>query len=249
MSTQNTHHSQRTLARIAGLLYLFIFAGGIFAQFVVRQSLIVPGDATVTASNIAAAESFFRLGIGGDLLMLISDVALALVFYVLFRPVSNTLSLLAAFFRMTQAAIIGSSLINLFYVLNLLDNAALMTAPGAEQLMLYLDAHTIGYSIAMIFFGVNCLIFGYLVYRSGYVPKVLGILLLIAGVAYLGDSFAQVLLTDYAAYKGIFESVAIPAAVIGELAMCLWLLIKGVNVPAQEASAGLAPSPAQRVSA
>ena len=225
--------NQKT-ARFAGVLYLIIFAGGIFAQFLVRQSLIVPNDAATTANNILNAEAFFRLGIGGDLLMLLSDVALAVVFYMLLRPVNNALSMMAAVFRLTQAAVIGSSLVNLFYALNLLHNAELMAVVGAEQVMIFLNAHAIGYSVAMIFFGVNCLLTGYLVFRSGYFPKVLGILLVIAGVAYLADSFAQVLLTDYAAYKALFESVAIPLAVVGELAMALWLLICGVNVAAHE---------------
>ena len=220
------------IARLAGVLYLVIFGAGIFAQFVVRQSLIVPDDAATTAHNLLAAEAFFRLGIGGDLLMLLSDVALAVVFYVLLRPVSNTLAMLTAVFRLTQAAVIGSSLVNLFYALNLLHSAELMTVMGAEQVMSFLTAHAIGYSVAMIFFGVNCLLTGYLVFQSGYFPKVLGILLVIAGVAYLSDSFAQVLLTDYAAYKALFEAVAIPAAVVGELAMALWLLVRGINVQA-----------------
>ena len=223
--------NQKT-ARLAGVLYLIIFGAGIFAQFIVRQSLIVPDDAAATAHNLLAAEAFFRLGIGGDLLMLLSDVALAVVFYVLLRPVNKTLAALAAVFRLTQAAVIGSSLVNLFYALNLLHSAELMTVVGAEQVMSFLTAHAIGYSVAMIFFGVNCLLTGYLVFQSGYFPKVLGILLVIAGVAYLSDSFAQVLLTDYAAYKALFEAVAIPAAVVGELAMALWLLVRGINVQA-----------------
>ncbi|MEZ4707842.1 MAG: DUF4386 domain-containing protein [Caldilineaceae bacterium] len=240
-----THTAQRRLARMAGLLYLIIFAGGIFAQFVVRQSLIVPHDAMTTANNILASEAFFRLGIGGDLLMLLSDVALAVLFFVLLRPVNKTLSMMAAVFRLSQAAVIGSSLVNLFYALNLLHSTELMTAVGAAQLMLFLNAHAIGYSVAMIFFGVNCLLTGYLVFQSGYFPKILGILLVIAGVAYLTDSFAQVLLTDYAAYKALFESVAIPLAVIGEFAMCLWLLIKGVKVAPQDAAIGLVTAQAK----
>ncbi|MEZ4865555.1 MAG: DUF4386 domain-containing protein [Caldilineaceae bacterium] len=231
--------NQKT-ARFAGVLYLIIFAGGIFAQFIVRQSLIVPDDAMTTANNLLNAEAFFRLGIGGDLLMLLSDVALAVLFYVLLRPVHNTLAMLAAVFRLAQAAVIGSSLVNLFYALNLLHSAKLMTVVGAEQVMIFLNAHAVGYSVAMIFFGVNCLLTGYLVFQSGYFPKVLGILLMIAGVAYLSDSFAQVLLTDYAAYKAIFEAVAIPMAVVGELAMCLWLLIRGLNVQAHERRVRLA---------
>jgi hypothetical protein len=231
--------NQKT-ARIAGVLYLIIFGAGIFAQFIVRQSLIVPGDATTTASNILAAEAFFRLGIGGDLLMLLSDVALAVVFYLLLRPVSNALSMMAAVFRLTQAAVIGSSLVNLFYALNLLHSTDLMTIGGANQLLIFLNAHAIGYAVAMIFFGVNCLLTGYLVFQSGYFPKVLGILLVIAGIAYLTDSFAQVLLIDYAANKAFFESIVIPAAVVGELAMALWLLVRGVNVQAHERRTRLA---------
>jgi hypothetical protein len=93
-------------ARIAGILYLIIIAAGIFAEFFVRQSLIVAGDAATTASNIMAAESLFRFGIAGDLIMIISDIALALAFYFLLKPVSRSLSMMAAFFRMTQATIL-----------------------------------------------------------------------------------------------------------------------------------------------
>jgi len=230
-------------ARVAGILYLTIIMSGIFAQFFVRQSLLAPGDASTTASTIAASEGLFRLSIAGDLIMIISDVALALLFYVLLKPVNNALSLLAAFFRLTQAAILGANLLNLFFVLQLISGADYLTVIGAEQLqaqvLFFLEAHGIGYSIALIFFGMNCLVFGYLVFKSGYFPRVLGILLLIAGAGYLTDGFAKVLLPDYAAYEELLGLVVFLPAIIGELAMCVWLLVKGVNVPAQEAPSGI----------
>jgi len=226
-------------ARVAGLLYLTIIVSGIFAEFFVRQSLLVPGDATATASNIVASEGLFRLGIAADLIMIISDVALALVFYILLRPVNNALSLLAAFFRLTQAAILGVNLLNLFFVLQLISGADYLSVIGAGQIqaqvLFFLQAHGIGYSLGLVFFGVNCLVFGYLVFKSGYFPRILGILLIIAGVGYLTDSFAQVLLPNYAAYAELLALVVFLPAIIGELAMCMWLLVKGVKVQPQDA--------------
>lgn len=223
-----------TYARAAGFLYLAIIVSGIFAEFFVRASLVAPGDATATANNIMAAEGLFRFGIAGDFIMLASDVALALVFFVLFKPVSHALSLLAAFFRLAQAAILGLNLLNLFSALQLLSGAGYLTVLGADQLhaqaLFYLDAHSTGYSIGLVFFGLSCFVLGYLVVKSGYVPRILGILLLFAAVGYLTDSFAGFLLPNYASYADLFAVVVFVPAIIGELSLCLWLLIKGVNV-------------------
>jgi hypothetical protein len=220
-------------ARVAGLLYLTIIVSGIFAEFFVRQSLVVPGDATATATNILAAESLFRSGIAGDLIMIMSDIALALLFYVLLKPVNNALSLLAAFFRLIQAAVLGANLLNLFAVLELVRGADYLTGFSTDQLyaqvLFYLEAHGVGYSIGLLFFAMNCLVFGYLVFRSGYFPKLLGILLIIAGFGYLTDGFANVLLTNYNAYEETFALVVFLPAIVGELAMCLWLLIRGIG--------------------
>lgn len=236
--------SLRQTARVAGVLYLIIIIAGIFAEFFVRQSLIVPGDAAATAGNIVAAEGLFRLGIAGDLIMILSDVALALAFYVLLKPVSQALSLLAAFFRLGQAAILGINLLNLFFVLQLLSGADYLTVLGADQLealvLLFLNGHSIGYSLGLVLFGLSLLVLGYLVFKAGYFPRVLGILLMVAAAGYLIDSFASFLLPTYEAYESIFALVVFLPAFIGELAMCLWLLVKGVkDQPAQ-----LRPSPA-----
>ena len=238
MTNHITGSSLRQTARIAGVLYLIIIIAGIFAEFFVRQSLVVPGDAGATASNIMAAEGLFRLGIAADLIMILSDIALALVFYVLLRPVSQALSLLAAFFRLVQAAILGLNLLNLFFVLQLLGGATTLAVFGADQLdalgLLFLDAHSAGYGIALVPFALSLLVLGYLVFKSGYLPQILGILLVVAAAGYLIDSFASVLLPNYDQYEPIFALVVFLPAFIGELSMACWLLIKGVkDQPAQ----------------
>jgi len=235
MTVPITEISQQKAARIAGILYLLIIIAGIFAEFFVRSSLIVPGDAEATASNIIASEGLFRIGIASDFIMIMSDVALALVFYVLFKPVSNALALLAAFFRLAQAVALGINLLNLFFVLLLLSGADHLTVYSQDQLnaqvLLFLDAHSIGYSIALVFFGFSLLVLGYLVFKSGYFPKILGILLLVASLGYLIDSFANFLMSNYEAYEAIFTVVVFVPAFIAELALCLWLLIKGAKIP------------------
>lgn len=226
--------SPRGYARIAGLGYLIIIIAGIFAEFVVRSSLVVPGDAAATAGNIAASESLFRLGIAGDLVMLTFDIVVALALYVLLRQVNRGLALLATFFRLVHTAIYGANLLNLFVVLLLLSGAGYLAALGTDQLhslvSLFLSAHGIGYAIGLVFFGFHCLLLGYLVIKSGFLPKLLGYMLLVAAAGYLVDSFAQVLLPNYAEYEETLMFVVFIPAFVAELSLCLWLLFKGVRV-------------------
>ena len=238
-------------ARFAGLFYLAIIVAGIFAEFFVRSSLKVPGDAAATAANIMASTALFRSGITADLIMIICDIALAASLYILLRPVNDGLSLLGAFFRLIQAAILAVNLLNLFYALQLVSGAGYLTAIGAEQLyaqaLFFFEAHATGYTLGLLFFAFNCLITGYLVYKASYFPKILGFMLVIAGAGYLTDSFAQFLLPNYAAYADIFALVVFVPAIIGELAMTLWLLIKGINTPAREPSISLSATRAEGV--
>lgn len=224
--------------RIAGLLYLTIIICGIFAEFFVRQSLKVAGDATATASNIMTSESLFRLGIAADLVMIMSDVALALIFYVLLKKVNQSLSLLAAFFRLGQATILGLNLLNLFAVIQLLSGDGFLSTFEAGELhslaYLFFNAHGTGYSIAMVFFGFSILVLGYLIFKSGYIPKALGAMLIFASLGYLVDSFAKFLMPNYASYEGLFTMVVFVPAFISELALCLWLLIKGLKDQPEE---------------
>ena len=163
-----------------------------------------------------------------------------MVFYVLFRPVSKALALLATFFRLAQAAVLAANLLNLFFALAFLSGADYLTVLGVEQAqavaLLFLAAHGIGYSIGLAFFGINLLILGYLVFKSGYFPRILGILLIAASLGYLLDTFAKILLPNYGEYQALFDMAVFGPAFIAELALCLWLLIKGVKVPQQDSS-------------
>jgi hypothetical protein len=230
--------SRFNIGRIAGLLYLTIIVSGIFAEFFVRQSLRVPGDAAATAGNIMASESLFRFGIAADLVMIMSDVAFALIFYVLLKKVNRSLSLLAVFFRLGQATILGLNLLNLFAVIQPLSGDSFLSTFEAGQLhslaYLFFNAHGTGYSIAMVFFGFSILVLGYLINKSGYIPKILGAMLMLASVGYLVDSFAKFLMPNYASYEGMFTMVVFVPAFISELALCLWLLIKGLKDQPEE---------------
>jgi len=180
-------------ARLAGLLYLIIAVLGGFAYFFALQSLVVPGDATATASNITASESLFRLGFAGNLVVFVIEIVQPVLLYILLRPVSNTLALIMMFCRLAMAAIMGVNLLNHFTALMLLSDAGYLTTVfEAEQLqalaLLFLNAFGYGYDIALVFFGLHLLALGYLVYRSGYLPRALGVLLVIASVCYVVDS-------------------------------------------------------------
>lgn len=240
-STNTIQPYHRNVARVAGLFYLIIFVAGIFAEMFVRSSLIVPMDASATATNIIASEGLFRIGIASDLLMIISDVVIGILFYVLLKPVNQTLALMAAFFRLAQAATLGLNLLNLMMVTQLLSGADYLAPLGTEQLhaqaLLSLNAHAIGYRLSLVFFALSITILGYLIVKSGYFPKVLGILLVIASIGYLTDTFANVLLPNYEAYAELFDTLVVTPAFIAELALTVWLLIRGIRLPKQQDNA------------
>lgn len=246
MQNRTQEQTLRSIARLTGVFYLIIFIAGIFAQVFVRGALIAPGDASLTASNIMASEGLFRVGIVSDMFMVLSDVVVGLLFYVLLRHVNHALALLAAFFRLAQAVTLGVNLLNLMVVTRLLGGADYLSAFSADQLnaqaLFYLDAHATGYRIALVFFAFSILILGYLMMRSRAFPRILGVLLIIAAVGYMTDSFADFLLPNYADYVDLMTYIVFIPAVIGELALILWLLVRGVrNVQTEDALSINAP--------
>jgi hypothetical protein len=228
--------SLKTMAKIAGFAYLILIITGIFAEFFVRAGLTVPGDAAATAGNILGSQNLFRLGIAADVVMIICDILLALIFYLLFKTVNQGLALLAAFFRLIQAAVLAANLLNLFLVLSFLSGDGFLEVYSAGQLQssayLALKMHGTGYAAALVFFGFSLLILGYLILRSDLIPGIFGILLVIAAFGYLTDSFARILLSGYAAYENIFALVVFIPAFVAELAFAFWLLVKGVKTDA-----------------
>lgn len=215
-------------ARTAGVLYLIIIACGLFAEIGVRSQLIEPGDPATTAQNIIDSPVLFRAGLAADIVMFIADVALAIVLYQLFKPLSRTLSMLAAAFRLTQTAIIGLNLLNMFQAVRIVDDVDYLNvfADGqADALaLLYLDAHKYGYLLGLAFFGASTLIISYLALSSRQVPRPLGVLLGLAGAGYLVDTFSFLLIPDY---DGSASPIVLAPALIAEIWFALWLLTKG----------------------
>jgi len=238
MTDRAVETSPQVYARIGGVLYLIIIVAGLFGETFVRGTLVVSGDATATANNIMASQLLWRIGIAGDLIMHVCDVPLMLVFYVLLRPVSKNLALLAVLFNLIATAVLVAYKLNLLVALFLLGGAGYLKAFEPHQLhtlmYLFVKADGYGFGIGLIFFGFECLVVGYLIFRSRYLPKILGVLMQIAGLCYLLNSFALLLVPTFA--NMIFPAILVPAF-IGELSLCLWLLVKGVNVPQWEEKA------------
>ncbi|MEQ9570026.1 MAG: DUF4386 domain-containing protein [Longimicrobiales bacterium] len=223
----------RTWARGAGVAYLAIIVTGIFAEFFVRSALIVDGDAGATAANLAGEGGRFRVGIAAEFVMLVADVGLAAALYVVFRPVSRDLALLAACFRLTHAAVVAVNLLNVWVPLSLVGGGPWTEAfePGQVDALvaLLLETHGVGYQIGLLFFGVHCLLMGVLVVRAGYVPAVLGVLLMVAGVGYVADTLGRTLLANYAQWESVFLVAVFVPALVAELSFALWLVIRGVD--------------------
>jgi hypothetical protein len=241
MTDRTVETSPQLYARIGGVLYLIIIVVGLFDEAFVRNRIIVSGDATATAANIRSLESLWRFGIAAEFFLLICGVALTLIFFVLLRPVNRDLALLAVFFNLVSLAVEAAVQLYLLGALFPLGKAEYLRAFEPEQLYalasLSVKSHGYGFGVALIFFGCVCLIDGYLIFRSGYFPKTIGVLMAIAGLSYLTNSFALILAPTFA--NRIFPAILVPAFV-GEASLCLWLLVKGVNVPKWEERASAA---------
>ena len=222
-------------ARLAGFGLLLMAILAIFSNFFVIESLIIPGDATTTANNIIANELLFRSGMASFIIVLILDVLVAWALYVLLKPVNKNLALLAAWFRLIYTAIFGVALYNFLSVLQLLSGADYLTVFETDQLhaqvMLFINAFNNGWLIGLVFFGFHLFVVGYLIFKSGFMPRILGILLIMSSMGYLIDNFAKLLLSNYTEYETIFLLIVAVPGVIGELSLAIWLLFKGNKIP------------------
>lgn len=215
----------RTQARIAGFLYLIIIAAGAVG-YTIHSTLVVGDDAAATANNILAKTQLWRLSSAAMLVMLACDVAIAAIFYVLFRPVSRIVSLIACAFRLVLVAIIGVAMLGRYVPLLLqADTAAAFDANQLQAAgLVAIRVFERGFDLALVFFGFHCLALGWLIFRSGFLPRLLGVAMVIAGVCYLTSTFVTL----------IFPVVTLPfdlqlPAFAIELALCLWLIVVGVN--------------------
>lgn len=227
-------------ARTAGITLLLMAALSIFANFFVMQGLVVAGDASATASNLAANETLYRLGSVVWPIVAVLDLVVALAFYVLFRPVNQPLSLLAGWFRLAYTAAWVAVMGNLLTAVQLVGGGGHLEALSTEQLntqaMLSIETFQNGWLIALVLFGVHLGVLGYLAYRSGYVPKILGVLLVFAAVGYVLDTILKVLVPEFAAT--VAPVVMVPEF-IGEMVFAVWLVIRAGRMP-DAASASVA---------
>ncbi len=217
-------------SRVAGTLYLVIIVSGIFGEAFVRSGLIVPENAAATAHNIMASQGLFRVGFLADSIMFLSDVALAVLLFVLLRPVNKVIALVAMCFRLTQTAVLALNLLNYYAAVLLLNGAVYASAFEPDQLAslsyLFLDLHGHGYDLGLLLFGVHCLLIGYLIFTSRYLPKALGALMIAASASYFVGSYTRFLFPDYVSVVAPVYIVAF----VSEISLCLWLLLKGVDV-------------------
>jgi len=223
--------SQRKSAIVAGvaIVIMAILAG--FVYGFVLNSLVVKGDAAATARNIKASEILFRIGIFGWLANLILDVLAAWALYIFFKPVNKAVSLLAAILRLVYVAILGTALLNFVFVLLLLTGADYLKVFETAQLhglvLLFINAFEGIWSIGLVVFGLHIFALGYLVFRAGFIPTILGALLILGSLGYLITDSANLLLPNYEDYKATVELIFIVPMIFGELGLGLWLLIRG----------------------
>lgn len=227
--TMSIDESQRKAIRAAGFLYLLMVFTAPIGIMYVPSKIIVPGDATATAEHIRASEWLLRIGIGCELIYAVIAVFLVLALYRLFKPVDeNQAKLLVIFGALVSVPITFLNVINEIAALIVVSGADFLSVFQKSQLdalaLLFIRLHSGGVEIVAVFWGLWLFPFGILVIRSGFIPRILGILLFIAGSAYVANSFTSLVLPQYGNFVGQF------ATVLGilELPTVFWFIIKGL---------------------
>ncbi|HEX5906233.1 MAG TPA: DUF4386 domain-containing protein [Propionibacteriaceae bacterium] len=210
----DTTRSLRTASLIAGLALALMAVLAVFGNFVAIQSLVTPGDAAKTAIDISNSEALFRWGVTSLIVIAVLDVIVAGALLRLFEPVNRSVSITAAWFRVAYVAVYLVAVIQLVIALGLLGDP--------DQALRAINAYDTIWLVGLILFGVHLLLIGYLAYRSGFMARVFGILLVIAGLGYIADGFIAVLVPGPSISIGQFTF-------IGEVALIFWLLTRGTR--------------------
>ena len=222
--------SNKKMGRLAGLLFLILVITGVFAEFFVRQKLYVPNDPTATTQNIIENQWLFRLGFVSDLVMSAMFFIYGFVLYLIFKPVNKVLSQFLLLCAVISVAMFCQNSLNQFSALELLINTDYSDAFKSEQLqvlsMFFQNIHTKGYYVNQIFFGMYLFPLGYMIVKSAIVPKIIGAFLI---VGFIGDMIDFVVYFLFPNVESVLlDNVTIPAD-IGEISLCLWLLVMGVR--------------------
>ena len=236
LTVRGIETSPRLKARIAAVFYLLTILTGIFAQGFVSERLVVNGDAAATATNILAHRGLFRLGFGVYLIEMACQIAMTALFYDLLKPVSRSLSLIAAFLGLTGCVIKTFSRVFFIAPLFVLGGAHYLSVFNAEQLqalaLLFLKVNDHGAAIALVFFGFYALLTGYLMVRSTFLPRILGVLGILGGLGWLSFLYPPL------GYR-LFPYIA-ALGLLGAGSLILWLLVFGVNEQRWKDQAGAA---------
>jgi hypothetical protein len=226
MTAQISSFSPRSTARIAGVFYLLTILARMFVEIFVRNRLVASDDAAATAANILAHESLWRWGFTGDIISFASYIALTALLYDLFKPVNQSLSLVAAFFGLAASAVQAIS--SLFHLapLIVLGGAPYLKVFTVEQLqalaLVFLKLRSAAYhNIGLVFFGLYLLLVGILIFRSTFLPRILGVLMVLAGLSYM-LFLSPPLVRSLQPYILVFPAV-------GQISLTLWLLAVGLN--------------------
>ncbi|MCC6615686.1 MAG: DUF4386 domain-containing protein [Anaerolineae bacterium] len=247
----------RRTARTAGLLYAVIIVGSVFGGVLTEMSLsayrVAPGDIASAADGMLASPWLFRIGFVGYFTVFLSDLAVAVLLYALLRSVNHNLALLAAAFRLGEAIIIALNSIHQYTAFQLMSGTDYAGVFNAEQVnalaTMSLDAHRAGYLVGQALFAVHCLLLGYLLYKSGYFPRLLGALLMIAAVAYMAESTAYFVLPGDAGVQGVISLAVGVSAFAAELWLTYWLLFRGAAIQQRYERMSLNPNGAAAAAA
>lgn len=233
MKTSILTDSQRKAALAAGIAIIAMTIAATLANDITIGKLVVERNATETLKNILASKTTFNAGILCWLIILVSDVVAAWGLYIFLKPVNRNQSLIAAWFRLIYAAMLAAAIFNLVYVHILIHqavpSAADVTVQLSRDVMFYLDAFDTTFSFSLIVFGIHILLVGILALKSGYVPKVFGIILIIAFVGYVLINLSNLLFPEYKDAMKIVEWIFL-FPMLGEVALGIWLLIKGIKI-------------------
>ena len=213
--------SAQNYARVAGFLLFITMICGFFGEMYVPEHLIARGDAAATAANVLANDTLFRLGFAAYLIEAICDVTLALLLYALLRPVQQDVALLSAFFGLLSTALFAVA--EFFYFATSL---VLRTFAGSQRdafALFSLKAYGLGAGLFFAFYGIATLLRGILIYRSRYLPRIIGVLFVIAGIGFIAKNFLLVLAPRYASDALLL--LMAPAVLL----LMVWLLVKGVD--------------------
>lgn len=233
MNTPDAHAGRQRTARTAGLLYLIVVLTGIVSLAYVPSQTFVPGDAAATVQRIVASETLFRVGILAGLICYVAFALLPLVLHRLLSPVNPRAAVAMVALALISVPLALASLMHKLDVLSLIGAQAPLKAFAAEsvatRVMQSLESYRNGILVTKVFWGLWLLPFGYLVFKSRLLPRLLGVLLMLGCFGYLIDVGGRLLFAGYAG-SGLDTYITLPAA-LGEIGTCLWLLIIGVRRP------------------